>query len=746
MSGAVALRQSRNGIVSGMNDTTNQWLRWGILGGTLLIFFTPLFVSTDLFFPFITGKNFAFRILVELVFALWLILALRDPSARPKRSGLFFLSLLFIVALGVSDFFGADPTKSFWSNFERMEGWVGLAHAVAFFVVLYSAFTEKYWKILWNTAIGVSVLEGLYGVGQLLGWFTINQGGVRLDGTFGNATYLAVYMLFSFFLTALAIVWWGNGQKQKWLPIVYGLAMLLQAVVIFYTATRGTILGLIGGFFIAGIVFLIFGKEYARLRKIGIGALVILILLIGGFYAVRNTPLVQNNDVLTRLASIATPSGLLAQGATRFDIWKMALKGFEERPVLGWGQESFNFVFNQYYQPSLYGQEPWFDRAHNEFLDMLVAGGVVGFLLYVSFFAFALWYLWRPRSGFTFLERGLLTGLLAGYAFHNLFVFDNLVSYFYFFALLAYLGGRANARDPAPALWSGTVAEGTNAIAAGAVVAVMAAVFYFANVPGIATASDIIQGLTSHPEGIATNFDYFKKAAANTGLGHQEVCEQLVQFALQVKSLNAADPTLLQQIEDFADQQMGALVASVPNDARLRVFYGSYLRQIGKLDAANTQLLAAHALSPGKQQIDFELVNLEVDAGNLPSALDWAKQAYESDTSYDLARETYAAVAIRMGNRSLASSLLGNIIPSDSDALLSAYLSVNDYPDVITILKERVTADPNNYETHVQLAAGYLQAGERTNAVSELQEAIKLNPSFEQQGQSYIQQIQSGAL
>ena len=62
----------------------------------------------------------------------------------------------------------------------------------------------------------------------------------------------------------------------------------------------------------------------------------------------------------------------------------MAIKGFIEKPILGWGQEGFNFVFNKYYDPRMYTQEPWFDRAHNTYLDWLIVGGALGLLSYLA--------------------------------------------------------------------------------------------------------------------------------------------------------------------------------------------------------------------------------------------------------------------------------------------------------------------------------------------------------------------------
>lgn len=733
---------------------TNDVLRWSIIGGALLALCVPLFVANSLFFPFITGKAFAFRIIVEIMLGLWLILALRDPSARPRKSFLLYAGGAFVLSLLVSVFLSANPDKSFWSNFERMEGWIGIAHVVAYFGILFSVFTaERFWKWFWNTTIAVSVVEGLYGLSQLLGWAQIHQGGVRVDGTFGNATYLAIYMVLSFFMTLLAGVWWArpaeSGKRGKvWLTWGYAAALVLQVVIIFYTATRGAILGLFAGIFVAGIVFLLSGGGSRTLRRWGIGALVVITVAYGAFLAVDQTSFVKNHEVLSRVASIDTPQKLLEQGSTRFAIWGMAGEGFLDRPIFGWGQESFNYLFNQFYSPSLYAQEPWFDRAHNEFLDMLVAGGAVGFLLYVSLFGVALWYLFR-RDTFNPMERGLFAGLLTAYAVNNLFVFDNLMSYVLFFSVLAYLAYRAVPQDGAVLGGSFRMSPESANIAAPIVAVIMVAVLYFVNVPGITAASDVIQGLTSHPEGLQTNLDYLKKAisaSAGGGLGSQEVHEQLMQFAAQAKNLNAGDQQFQADVQNYVIARMKEQVAATPNDARIRLFFGTYLLQIGSLADARTELLAAHTLSPGKQQVLFELGALDASAGNYPAALSWLKQAYDSEPRFDGARTAYAAIAIQAGERALASSLLmprfGTLTPDDN-MLLSAYLSVKDYPSVLSILKGRVEKDPNSAQNHQQLAAGYLQAGDKADAIAELREAIRLDPSFAQQGQYYIQQIQA---
>ena len=125
-------------------------------------------------------------------------------------------------------------------------------------------------------------------------------------------------------------------------------------------------------------------------------------------------------------------------------VWNMAYQGFKEHPMLGWGMENFNYVFNKYYDPNMWGQEQWFDRAHNVFFDWLIAGGLPALLGYLSLFGCAIYCIWRRADELSIVEKSVLTGLLGGYFFQNLFVFDNLTSLIYFGTILAYIDGMSH--------------------------------------------------------------------------------------------------------------------------------------------------------------------------------------------------------------------------------------------------------------------------------------------------------------
>lgn len=63
--------------------TLNKWLYYVVLAGLFILPITPLLISSSLLF-LITGKAFFFRLVVSVIFAAWLLLALREPQYRPK--------------------------------------------------------------------------------------------------------------------------------------------------------------------------------------------------------------------------------------------------------------------------------------------------------------------------------------------------------------------------------------------------------------------------------------------------------------------------------------------------------------------------------------------------------------------------------------------------------------------------------------------------------------------------------------
>lgn len=748
-----------------------KFLRWGLLGGLALIFFIPFVVADgslfpNMYFPFITGKNFAFRILVEVLLGAYILLALREPKYRPQSSYLLWAVGAFVAWAAVATLVSVDPSKSFWSNFERMEGYITVLHLFAYFVIMSTmAAAEGWWNRLFQISIVSGTLQALYSLGQLLHVAGLNpssQSGPRLDGTFGNATYLAVFMFFNIFLTLFMLV---RERRSSMAQMLYGLALVLQVAVLYYTQTRGTLLGLLGGLLVAGlyIVLRAKGAEWKQWRKYslyGLGALAVVVVV---FLAARESSFVKKSETLSRFASISLTDRTTT---ARFQIWNMAYQGFVEKPLMGWGQENFSYVFNKYYSPEMYSQEQWFDRAHNQFLDWLIAGGLPAFVLYISFFVLVVWAVMRAEA-LSVPEQAIILGLLAGYAFNNLLVFDDLMSSVYFFSILAFAHGLSRRGVPRFMFLSKPTKDTTVAAVAPFVFVAIVLGGWALNAPGIARAQNLLNavmtqvpvsdgagGIVGQAKDPKTQLAQFKTVLGGgvwpgTGLGWQESVEQLMQFSSNLAPSTSIDPALKQEIFVFAQSSAQTLLESRQHDARLELFYGAFEDTYGRHDEAIKILNQALVDSPKKQQIMFQLGVVHLNVGDTQGALAPLKAAFEEAPSYNDARILYAAVLFYNNQNKEADALLtegfGTVLVNDS-RLLQVYANTKQFDRVQGIWKNRIAASPKDAQLHAGLASAYFAGGDKTNAIAELRVAGQLDPALAAQVQTLITQIQNGTL
>lgn len=734
-------------------------LRWGVLGGLFLLLLLPLFVADSLFFPYITGKNFAFRIIVEVIFAAWVVLALYDTQYRPRASWILGAFAAFVGIVFVADLAGVASAKSLWSNFERMEGFVTIIHLFLYFVVASSMLTTaRLWRNYLNTALAVMVLVALYAFAQLAGLVGIMQGGVRIDATLGNAIYMAVYMLFGIFIALYLAV----RANKTWMRGGYIVLALVFGSLLIMTGTRGTALGLVGGLAAAALYAAWSAREDVRVRRTAGGVLLALVLLGSAFYLARDSTFVRESPALSRIASIS-----LEAGATRFAIWDIALVGFRERPLLGWGQENFNYVFNEHYMPSLYTQEPWFDRAHNVYLDWLIAAGVLGLGAYLTLWATAFLGTLRVRrtdshdGDFTLGERALLLGLLVGYAIHNAFVFDNLISSFFFATILALVHVHTS-RDRAP-LFAGRVPE--QWVTYGALPAVALAlgvVVYMVNVPHIQAAKRLIAGLSyvnaaesgqriseaQYAALLGRGLEELTAAVDRDSFAAQEVSEHLALAAGRVYLSAYASDEVKVGYATLAERALLAQMERYPDDARAHIFLGTFYRTVGETERALEAFAQARALSPGKPQFLIDTGVTHMVAGEYGAARESFMEAlamapgYRDARAYAIAASVYAREEASVAE--LAASPYEEVYITH-DAVLDAYYRTVQYEEVVSILDARIERAPENLSLWVTKAVVLEAAGQLTAAVQALEETVAAFPSFAEEGAARIEEVRASA-
>ena len=728
------------------------FLKWSVFAGLFAVPFLTLYVENSYFFPYITGKNFWFRIIVDFTLVAWILLALYDTSFRPKFSWILTGFSGLLVVMFFANLFGEHPDSSFWSNFERMDGYVSLVHTFLYMVILGSVLTAaKKWNWLLNTSLAVSGYVALYGIGQYLGYI---PGSGRIDSTLGNAAYMAVYMLFHIFIALWLLV----SSKELWQKILYGLSIPVLTFVLVETGTRGTAVGLAVGASVTLGYIALFGKQFQQFRKYAIGGFVILVLAIGGFVTARDSAFVQEQPNLARIANIS-----LDDLAIRSIIWGMAWEGVKEQPVLGYGQSNFNYVFNDNYDPRLYAQEQWFDRGHNIFMDWLITGGFLGLFMYLSiFFACAYYLFWRPLvkddQTFTVIERGVLLGLLAGYFTHNLVVFDNIVSYIFFAIILGMIHSRV--ATPIKSIATKKIdAAAITQVALPVGILVFAAVVYFVHAPGMAAAKDIIQGYSTlrptveqgvqrPPAGPAAMLDELQSAADRDSFAYQEITEQISQQAMSFARNPQVDAEVRTEFLAYSEEKLNELVARKPGDARIHVFIASYYRATNQLEQAEKEMAVARDLSPKKQAIIIQQGFIALSLGKNAEANKFFKTAFELDERNPEAREYYGASLLYLGEVDLATALLDSEATktrfANSDFLLGAANQAGATELMIELYKHRIEQDATNAQNWATLGFLYYNQADNENAIKVLNEAAEVVPGFEETATCIVNNITAG--
>ena len=418
-----------------------------------LMLLTPLVVNGDFLFPFVGPKGLYLMALIEIFFATGIFLIIYSPRYRVRRNALLITVGFFVLIMTLATALGADPSRSFWSKFERMSGLLMWLHLFGFFVVSRAIFKKDDWIRIFIASILVSVIA--------CSLFWLNKAGVKglsvayNGSTLGNSSFFAAYLLFNLFFAIYLFFELRKRKtfqfffikKSKKICLVVAVAgFIFMFFSLMFSTGRAAILSFFGG---VGLLLLLSLALKHQKNKIRIVAKTFLILGLIVYLASITLLLWNNSPVQQWLSERANKS--------RQVIWSVAWQGFLERPILGWGPENFSFVFHKhfdpgFYIPEVYGGDTRFDRAHNIVFDNLIDGGALGLLGYLSMLGASFWILWKGyrRNQISFITAAVPSVILMAHFTQNLTVFDMPASFlmlFIVFGFISSVSARESARE-----------------------------------------------------------------------------------------------------------------------------------------------------------------------------------------------------------------------------------------------------------------------------------------------------------
>ena len=393
-------------------------------GWLLALLVVPAFFDVYSRHPFEPDKAMVVRLLALLMAAAGLVRALeawkrwRWPAGAPLVAPV----LLYLGAAAVSTALSVAPRLSLWGSYVRGEGLVTLAAYLVVFTALAARLRrrEQLDRVM-DAVVAGSVPVTLYGIVQAVGldpidWkLTYEQW--RVSTTVGNPIFAGSYLILVLPVTLAALLEWRGRPTPAgvwWRRLrlaLYGSAALLQLTVLALTGSRGPWLGGAAGL----VAFALLGAALGRRRRLAAAALALGAAGLA-FVVVLNIPggpleRARQTRLLGRLGHILDTQGAYNPGdRARVRVWEGAVAlawprpplplpvGEDPRgalrPLIGYGPETLQAAFGAVYDAEFarlerrnpdvsdYGVSTFYtrvpDRSHNELLDSLVTGGVLG--------------------------------------------------------------------------------------------------------------------------------------------------------------------------------------------------------------------------------------------------------------------------------------------------------------------------------------------------------------------------------
>lgn len=382
-------------------------------GGLVAVVLVPLFFNPYSSRTFEPDKITLLRSIALVMALAWLVKVSEEwgreqGQTLQERERVFLRTPLILPALLVALIYlfatitSLVPHFSFWGSYQRLQGdYTTLSYLVIFFLSLQVLRSREQLERLLTVVLLTSWPIALYGIMQHygldpIGWSTAGESvALRVISTMGNPIFVAAYLIMVVPLTISRLVQLrsllaAERRAQYYLLAGYYAALLLvQLWCIFFTQSRGPVLGLLGGL---ALFFLLLA--IIRGKKQYVVAVVAVTIALGLFLIVLNLP-GSPLEPIRRLPYVGRLSGVFdTQSATvkeRILAWEGVtdlITADAGRALIGYGPESLIVAFNPYSPPALAALKvgETFDRAHNETLDVLATTGLLGLAVYLLLF------------------------------------------------------------------------------------------------------------------------------------------------------------------------------------------------------------------------------------------------------------------------------------------------------------------------------------------------------------------------
>ena len=375
---------------------------------------------------------YALLIILGVIWGLQFLISRK--SVNIKKNVLFLpLSFYALVSI-ISTWYSVNTKISIYGDIFREEGIYTILSYIAL-TVIFSIMVESEQQLLTllRALLISATIISLYAIIQYLGYnptehfIPLFRGAENRSGsTIGNPTFLAKFLVL---MLPLAIGCFLQSEQQKEKRLLLGSILVLFSALM-VTFTRASLvsfacsLGLLAAL-LKGTVLLP-GKKQLRIIVVCILCIIMLVELQA---MIRNKGMAGNSS-----PSITKKVQSLFKGElqARLYLWEKAIMVIKERPLLGYGLDNQGSALERFSleYARTFNHAGVLDRAHNNYIDIALAQGLVGLAAYLwVILTFLRWLYKTTKAEKSTKQKIMYCGLLAafcGYCINDFFTFSTV--------------------------------------------------------------------------------------------------------------------------------------------------------------------------------------------------------------------------------------------------------------------------------------------------------------------------------
>jgi O-antigen ligase len=359
--------------------------RWVIVFSLAAV---PLAFNTDTFDVFNLTKFTLATLVALVVIGLWIVESLQSRKLLIPRTGIELPMIALLLASAITTALTFAKVVSILGFYKSYDGLISIAVFTVIGICTAEVFDTKQQirSALYALAFAGGIPSAIYGVLQYVTFVT--EGRIKLDWElWGQAS----------FKTSAVFSTYGNPNHfAAFLAIVIPIAIVLAV-----TTTEPPVRWLGWGFVVLATLEVLQAQSRGAWAATGAVALALVVLFqqevrrrprilaaVTGagvaLFAFATIALRSRTNLLSRLVSMVAVNDTSSR--QRILLWRAGLEAAMDKPIFGWGLDTFRTVFLKYQGMEFfkrYGPNQVANGPHNVFISWLFSAGLLGFAAFL---------------------------------------------------------------------------------------------------------------------------------------------------------------------------------------------------------------------------------------------------------------------------------------------------------------------------------------------------------------------------